>query len=123
MNTQEVEMLKAIAQTIYDKKGFNIIAIDVHEHSSLTNYFIIAEGSVERHVAALSHAVKETVKELGGHIFKTDGDQTGDWIVMDCGEILIHLFVPSLREKYGLEELWHEGNIVDLNIKTEESKS
>src|SRR5690606_23349739 len=101
----------------------NIIAIDVHEHSSLTNYFIIAEGSVERHVAALSHAVKEKVKELGGHIFKSDGDQSGDWIVMDCGEILIHLFVPSLREKYALEELWHEGSVVDLNIKTEETKS
>lgn len=120
MTKQEIDMLQAIAQTIYDKKGFNILAIDVHEHSSLTDYFLIAEGSVERHVSALSLSVKETVKDFGGHIFHMDGDQTGDWIVMDCGRILIHLFVPSMREKYLLEELWHQGDIVDLNIQTKD---
>lgn len=116
----DIEMLQAIAQTIYDKKGFNIVAIDVQSESSLSDYFIIAEGSVERHVAALANSVKEKVKELGGHIFHMDGDQTGDWVVLDCGQILIHLFVPSLREKYSLEELWHDGKIVDLNIQIKE---
>lgn len=121
MEKEEIKMLQAIAQTIYDKKGFNILAIDVHNCSSLTDYFLMAEGSVERHVSALSRAVKEVVNELGGHIFHMDGDQTGDWVVMDCGTILIHLFIPALREKYSLEELWQEGDIVDLNIKTKDA--
>lgn len=121
MENKDIQMLQTIAQTIYDKKGFNIVAIDVQDQSSLTDYCIIAEGSVERHVAALANSVKEKVKEMGGHIFHMDGDQTGDWVVMDCGQILIHLFVPSLREKYSLEKLWHDGEIVDLNIQTEES--
>ena len=114
-------MLQTIAQTIYDKKGFNIVAIDVKKHSSLTDYFIIAEGSVERHVSALANSVKEKVKEMGGHIFHMDGDQTGDWVVMDCGQILIHIFVPSQRDKYSLEELWRKGEIVDLNIQIKEA--
>ncbi|WP_227738800.1 ribosome silencing factor [Waddlia chondrophila] len=114
-------MLQAIAQAIYDKKGVNIIAIDVKKSSSLTDYFLIAEGSVERHVSALASSVKETVKEMGGHIFHIDGDQLGDWVVMDCGQILIHLFVPALRDKYSLEELWHDGEIVDLNIQIKEA--
>lgn len=117
----DLQMLQTIAQTIYDKKGFNIVAIDVQGQSSLTDYFIIAEGNVERHVTALANSVKDKVKEMGGHIFHMDGDQSGDWIVMDCGEVVINLFVPSQREKYALEELWHDGEIVDLNIQTEES--
>ena len=121
MEKREIDMLNAIAQTIYDKKGFNIIAIDVQKHSSLTDYFIIAEGSVERHVLALSHAIKDKVKEMGSNIFHVEGNQTGDWVVMDCSGILIHLFVPELREKYALEELWHDGDVVDLNIEMKES--
>ncbi len=121
MENKEIQMLQAIAQTIYDKKGFNIVAIDVQEKSSLTDYFIIAEGSVERHVSALANSVKDKVKEMGGHIFHMDGDQSGDWVVLDCGQILVHLFVPSLREHYSLEELWHEGDIVDLNIQIKEA--
>ena len=121
MSKEEIKMLQEIAQTIYDKKGFNIVAIDVKKHSSLTDYFIIAEGSVERHVSALASSVKEKIKEMGGHILHMDGDQSGDWVVMDCGQILIHLFVPTLRDKYSLEEFLHEGEIVDLNIQIKEA--
>lgn len=114
---KEMEVLKTIAQALYEKKGANILAIDVREISSLTEYFIIAEGSVERHVQALSRDIKEVVESLDYPIFHLDGDTNGDWIVLDCGKILIHLFVPEMREKYQLEELWHDGKVVDLDIK------
>lgn len=119
MKDQQEEILKIIAQKIYDKKGFNILAIDVRGISSLTDYFLIAEGSVERHVQSLSREVLETVGELKLTQFHVDGGPTGDWIVIDCGHILIHLFTPEFREKYSLEELWHDGDIVDLKIKLE----
>jgi ribosome-associated protein len=122
MNYQLEEMLNIIAQKIYDKKGFNIIGLDVREVSSLTDFFLIAEGSVERHVQALAREVLEIMENLQLPLFHVDGDQTGDWIVIDGGSILIHLFVPELREKYRLEELWHEAKIVPLSIKLEGEK-
>lgn len=119
MNEQEktIKMLNSIAQAIYDKKGMNILAIDIQDVSSLTNYFIIAEGSVDRHVKAISREVQDRMAEEGVKPFHVDGDDQAHWVVMDFGEVLIHLFTPELREKYKLEELWREGKVVDLNIE------
>ncbi len=111
------ELLNIIAQKIYDRKGFNIFALDVRKATSLADFFLIAEGNVERHVQALAREVTETLGELNLPVFHVDGDRTGDWIVIDAGQILVHLFIPELREKYCLEELWQEGKIVDLSIK------
>lgn len=113
-------MINTLAQTLYDKKAFNIIAIDVRGVSSMTDYFIIAEGSVPRHVQALAREVAQKAKELGLSVFHTEGESFGDWVAIDCGEVLIHIFIPELREIYALEQLWHEGKIVPLEIKVPE---
>ena len=110
-------MIQQLAQTIYDKKGLNIIALDVREVSSMTDYFLIAEGSVERHVQALAREVVAKARELGLTVNHVEGDSSGEWAVIDCGDILIHLFIPELREKYALEEVWNEGMVIDLDIK------
>ena len=111
--------LTRIAQAVYDKKGFNILVLDVRNISSMTDYFIIAEGSVDRHVKALSGTI---IDELSTHCRRSplhvEGQQEGDWVVLDYGDIVIHLFIPELREKYALEELWREGHIVDVKIST-----
>jgi len=116
--TPPVQLLNKIAQTIYDKKGFNIVAIDVQGISTLTDFFVIAEGSVDRHVKALGKAVVDEMEELGESPIHVEGDVRGDWVVIDYGNIVIHLFVPNLREQYGLERVWHTGSIVDLDIVT-----
>lgn len=113
----EIEMLNVLAQAIYDKKGFNIMALDVQECTSITEYFLIAEGSVDRHVQALCRIVGDVIYQQGFSIFHVEGEGEGNWIVMDCGAIMVHLFTPELREKYALEALWHEGKIVELDIK------
>lgn len=116
----ENNILNAIAQTIFDKKGLNILAIDVREISNLTDFFIIAEGTVDRHVRAICVALEEEMSKLGHPPLHIEGKQDGDWVVMDFGDVLIHLFIPELREKYDLENLWKEGKIVDLTIKIEQ---
>lgn len=112
----DLKRLDQIAQTIYDKKGFNILAIDVREVSSLTEYFLIAEGNVSRHVTALATAIKEQQAKEGYTPYHIEGQRDGDWIVIDYGHIIVHLFDPDLREKYAFEVLWQKGHIVDLNI-------
>jgi len=116
MKQNPLKVLNLIAQTIYDKKGFNVLALDVRNFSTLTDYFIIAEGNVDKHVCAIAHAIIDQLKEYGEKPIHTEGLQQGDWIVLDYLEVVIHLFQPGLREKYQLEELWREAAIVDVEI-------
>lgn len=117
MKKGPLQTLNLIAQTLFDKKGFNILALDVRGLSTLTDYFIIAEGNVDRHVMALARVVVETLKKEGITPSHIEGMDQGDWVVLDYMEIVIHLFMPGLREKYRLEELWQEGEIVDLELE------
>src|SRR5262245_19545619 len=113
---KEKKRLNQIAQVIYDKKGSNIIALDVRQISTLTEYFILAEGDAERHVAAIARAVIEQQMEEKHSPFHVEGLQNGDWVVLDYGHIMVHLFHPDVREKYSLETLWRYAHIIDLDI-------
>lgn len=117
MTNQSQKTLNTIAQAIFDKKGFNILALDVRGVSSLTDYYIIAEGNIDRHVRAIGSSVMQTLDECGHSPLHVEGDKQGDWVVIDSGDIIVHLLMPEYREKYGLEQLWKEAKIVDLDIK------
>lgn len=119
MRTKILKLLDLAAQTIFDKKGFNILALDVRGLSTLTDYFLIAEGNVDRHVIALAHDVRDKLEESGEKPLHMEGITQGDWLVMDYGDFIIHIFQSEEREKYALEELWHEAKVVDLKIKVE----
>jgi ribosome-associated protein len=114
----EWHRIDEIAQAIYDKKGANILAIDVREISTLTDTYIIAEGNVERHVAALAKAVvdQQELKEFAP--YHIEGMRHADWVVIDYGSIIVHLLIPEQREKYDLETLWRFGKVIPLNLKT-----
>src|SRR6185295_17705553 len=114
MTKSPQEILNLIAQTIYDKKGSNILALDVRNLSSITDYIVIAEGNVDRHVCSIARAVIDELREKGERAFQVEGLQTGDWVVVDFSSIMVHLFQPGLREKFSLEKLWDQAQIVDL---------
>lgn len=109
--------LNAIAQAIFDKKGINILALDVRGVSNLTDFVIIAEGNVDKHVNAIGSAVIDQMKKMGYPPLYVEGQQTGDWVVIDFLHIMVHIFMPGWRDKYRLEELWRDGQIVDLSIE------
>ena len=116
MSRTSLETLNAIAQVIYDKKGFNILALDVQGLSSITDFLLIAEGNVDRHVSSIGRAVVEGLDEKGETLIYAEGLKTGDWAVLDYGEITVHIFSPGLRQRYSLERLWSDSKIVDLDI-------
>jgi ribosome-associated protein len=116
---EDKKKLNTLSQVIFDKKGENILALDLRDISSMTEYCVIAQGSVGRHVKALCNALREGMKETGAILFQCDGEQDGDWIVMDYGDVVIHLFTAEMREKYALEELWQKAKIVDVEIKVD----
>lgn len=118
MNELTIKDLNQIAQCIYDKKGFNILVLDVRGICSMTDYFVIAEGSVDRHVRAISQSIDGELSSKGTKVLHVEGLSQGDWVVLDYGDVVIHLFTPEMREKYAIEELWRVGKIVDVTIDT-----
>jgi len=117
MKQTENKLVNLIAQTIYDKKGFNCLTLDVRGVCLMTDYFVIAEGNVDRHVIAIGRSIVEALKEAGHPPLHMEGERAGDWEVIDFGEVVVHLFTPDLREKYSLEEIWKQGKIVDVSIE------
>lgn len=116
------KLLQQLAQTLIDKKGFNLLALDVREVSSITDYILIAEGNVERHVQAMALALQQILDEEGWAPAYVEGLAEGQWIVIDCWQMMIHLFVPEMRNQYRLERLWEKAKIIDLP-KTEGVRS
>ncbi len=123
MEKDEKMIINTIAQTIFDKKGMNILVLDVRKCSSLTDYVVIAEGHVDRHVISIASSVEAALKNEGIVATHEEGFRSGDWVVLDYIQFIVHLFTPATREKYQLEELWREADIVEVNIDLSSSRS
>lgn len=111
------DLIQKISQTIYDKKGLNILALEVGHFSTVADYLVIAEGNVERHVMAIGQEIISVLRdEHGVRPHHVEGLHTGDWVLIDYCDILIHLFMPGMREKFQLEKLWADGKTIDLEL-------
>lgn len=107
--------LEEIVKAVEEKKGFNTLVLDVQQISSLTYYFILSEGHVERHLKAISDEIIGQMAKRGRKPLCLEGIGE-DWVAIDFGEIIVHLFTPLAREKYRLEETWCEGEIVECEL-------
>lgn len=121
MAEDSLKMIHIAAQAIFDKKGINILGLDVRKISTITDYILIAEGAVNRHVIAIAQHLLDILKEQGEKQPRVEGLQEGDWVVIDCLNYMIHLFMPGLRDKYRLEELFRDGKLIDLKIELDKN--
>lgn len=113
-----LKLVETIAQVIHDKAGKNVFAIDIRDVSSLCDFCIVAEGTVDRHVRAIAKAIEEELALLGHKASRIEGIQEGNWAILDYLNVMVHVLTPSFREKYHLERLWKEGTIIDLNYES-----
>ena len=111
------EEIRLVCQAIIDKKGSNVLTLDVRGVSTITDYFIIAEGSVPRHVISLAQYADEVLRKNKVTPVHSEGLADGDWIVLDYMDFIIHFFVPELRHHYALEEVWKEGAVVSVPVE------
>ena len=116
MNKETLPLVNLIAKAIYDKKGMNILAIDVSEVGSTADIVVVAEGTVDRHVIAIAREVEGVMDSSGNPPIYTEGRSHGDWVVLDFGMIAVHLFMPEMRRKYQLERLWADGKLLELDL-------
>lgn len=108
------EILKTIVTALQEKKGSDIIVLEVKGLTLITDYFVIATGNSRVQVQALARHVEDTLEEQDIRPFRIEGFQEAQWILLDYGAIVVHLFLPEQREYYNLERLWGDAKVVDL---------
>lgn len=100
------EILSIIETVLDEKKAQNIISIDVLGRTNITDYMVVATGTSNRHIASMGHYVVEACKEKGIKPLGIEGDQGSDWVLVDLGDVILHLMTEQARDYYQLEKLW-----------------
>lgn len=102
------------ARAAIDKKAENIQVLDLSEISSFTDYFVICSGVSDRQVQAIADSVKHVMEASGHELISSEGYTDGRWVLMDFGDVVIHVFLDALREYYDLENLWSDAPRVKI---------
>lgn len=100
------DLVKLAIAALEDIKAQDIVSIDVRDKTSITDFMVIASGTSNRHVKSLVDNVLEKVKEKGVRPLGSEGLDTGEWALLDLGDIVVHVMLPTTRQFYDLERLW-----------------
>jgi ribosome-associated protein len=100
------KLQKIVVDALEDVKAIDVQVISVTKLTALFDRVIIASGSSNRQTRALAHHVLVKVKEAGGEVLSIEGQETGEWVLVDLGDIVVHVMQPAVRAYYNLEELW-----------------
>lgn len=107
-----LELARALVAALEDKKGEDILLIDIKEIASFTDYFVLCTGTSDRMLDALADAVQKTTRGKRRRKGRIEGEARDGWLVVDFGDVVVHLFSPDQREYYRLEELWQDGKVL-----------
>jgi len=103
----QAEALKGIViDALEEIKARDIVVLDVSKLTALFDYLIIASAESARQTKALARNVHDRVKAAGGQVIGSEGEEFGDWVLVDLGDIVVHIMQPAVREYYNLEQLW-----------------
>ena len=113
---QTNDLLKMVGEVLDERKGQNITIIDVIGKTSITDYMMLVTSTSERHAKALSDYVIEKVKENGFIPLGVEGRQGSDWVLVDLGDVILHVMTAQSREFYQLEKLWSLDRVEEEDI-------
>ncbi|MGH8547359.1 MAG: ribosome silencing factor [Methylococcales bacterium] len=107
------KMLELIVGTLDEGKAKNIKVIDVKRKTTITDYFVVASGTSERHVKSLADQVVEKLKQFRVRPLGIEGEQVGEWVLVDLADVVLHVMLPQTREFYQLEKLWEPDFVLE----------
>jgi ribosome-associated protein len=102
---------RAVIEALEDVKGRDIVVFNVARQTAFFERVVIASGDSSRQVNALATSVQERAKEIGARIHGVEGRRNGEWVLVDLGDIVVHVMHPAVRSYYNLEELWGEKEV------------
>jgi len=109
-----LQLVKLCCQALDEKKAVDLQVLDVSEQSSITDYLVVATGTSEPHLRALRVELEKAIDASRNRIVGMETAQESGWIVVDVFDVMVHLFTPDTRAKYGLENLWKDA--VDVSV-------
>ena len=114
-------MKKAAVAALEDIKASDIVVLNVGKLTSMADYMIVASGESSRQVKALARNVADKLREAGAEIVGVEGEENGEWVLVDLGHVIVHVMHPAVREHYNLEELWTAPKTVRKKAATKET--
>lgn len=106
-------LAEVILSALKERKAFDIVKINVEEKTTVADYFIVASARSSTQVKSLSEHIEEAVEKNGGTLLRREGVQDARWIVLDFGDVIVHIFNDETRLFYHLERLWGEGEAIE----------
>jgi len=103
---QAEALCRAAVDALEDIKAEDIVVLDVRKMSSLFDYIIVASAESTRQTRALVGNLQDKIKALGGQILGVEGESSGEWVLVDLGDVVVHVMQPAIRAYYNLEQLW-----------------
>ena len=97
---------RAVVEALEDVKGRDIIVFNTARMPSMFERVVIASGDSNRQVRALADRVQERIRELGSRVYGVEGEKSGEWVLVDLGDVVVHIMHPAVRDFYNLEEVW-----------------
>ena len=113
-----VELVQAAAKAADGVLGTDLVALDVSERLPLTDAFLLATGTSERQVSAIARAIEDDLFELGAKPLRREGRADGRWVLIDLGDLVVHVFHEDERQYYQLERLWRDCPTIALELTT-----
>jgi len=114
---------RAVVDALEDVKGHDIVVYDTARMPSMFERVVIASGESNRQVRALADRVQDKVREAGGRVYGVEGEASGDWVLVDLGDVVVHIMQPAVRSFYNLEEVWGERKVRIQKKKSPPRKS
>ncbi|HSG04516.1 MAG TPA: ribosome silencing factor [Marinobacterium sp.] len=103
------QLIALIESALEDMKAKDLVLIDVRGRSTVTDYMMVASGTSKRHVAAVAQEVLDKLKAEGTQPLGVEGQDVGDWVLVDVGSVVVHVMMPDARSFYDIERLWSVG--------------
>ncbi len=108
--------METVLASLEDSKAENIVSIDIQGKSSLGDYMVVASGRSHRHVAAVSEQLLKALKDAGFGNARVEGLSGADWVLVDTGDVIVHVFRPEIREFYNIEKMWQAPDLEEETI-------
>lgn len=113
MAVSPMELMNEAYKAAEDKKAMNIVVLDLKEVSLIADYFIICHGNSDTQVQAIATEVRKRAQDLGANIRGIEGVDSARWVLMDLGDVVVHVFHRDEREYYNIERLWSDAKVVE----------